>query len=328
MTMRAFLCLACVGSLAAQTPWIVDTDAGTDDYMAIAYLLAKPNVRIEAIASVNGLSGAHQGAEIAARIVQLSGQKGIPVFVGAARALRSEAAFPAEWRKMSEELPGVALPPLRARVEAASAFYLSRLQRPARILALGPLTNLALVLQKEPSLARNIQELVIMGGAVDVPGNLGDGGFLKTKNRWAEWNIYMDPEAAEAVFRLVPALKLVPLDATNRVPFRVEHVRAFEKMMSPLGKFVAGILRLDEPMIRDGYYFAWDPLAAVVAAEPGFAKLSPASLGVRLTGDEAGRTVRVKDGKPSYRIAVPPPAEAFHREFSRAFAVAVGASSR
>ena len=308
---------------SAQTAWVIDTDAGSDDYLAIAYLLAKPNVRVEAITSVNGLSGAAAGARMVARILTLAGRRDIPVYAGAERPLAGDRAFPAEWRKMSEHLPGVQLPAFTGSLapETAEAFLTRRLAQPVRILALGPLTNLAVVLRKHPALARNIQELVIMGGAVNVKGNLKDGDLFKTTNEYAEWNIFIDPAAAAYVFTHVPApIKLVPLDATNQVPVRAGHIRAFERQAahSALGRLATNILHLDEPMIQEGYYYAWDPLAAVAAAEPNFAAFTPVALRVSEQPGEEGRTVAVQ-GRPNAQVMAKPDAARFHAEFLGAF---------
>lgn len=328
LAMRFLATLLALSALALPAqepvPWIVDTDGGTDDYLAIAYLLAKPNVRVEAIASVNGISSAAGGAKIAARILQLARRDGVPVFIGAGQPLTGNAAFPLEWRKMGEELTGVDLPKLTRKIEAQSAesYYLTRLTKPARILALGPLTNLAAVLRKNPALARNVQELVIMGGAVSVPGNLKDGGFLKTSNTTAEWNIFIDPEAAGLVFRTVPTIKLVPLDATNRVPILMRHLSDFERgaLHAALGRLAYQILKLDEPFIKDGYYYAWDPLAAMAAAMPRLFHFNPAAVTVSRKPGEEGRTKPMPGRRPNLTVLDPPRPADFHTEFYNAFA--------
>jgi len=325
MLFRFSLFIALAASLAGAAPqdWIVDTDAGTDDYLAIAYLLRHPGVRLEAITSVNGLSHARPGAEVAQRILELAGQRSTPVYAGAERPLAGNAAFPGEWRKMSEELPGVKLPALQGSLAPGTAadYLAARLRRPARILALGPLTNLALVLRKNPALARNIEQLVIMGGAVNVPGNLGDGDLFQTGNRLAEWNIFVDPQAAAEVFALVKSIRLVPLDATNKVPVRTKHIREFERAATgPLGYFVTQILQLDEPMIKDGYYYAWDPLAAMVAAEPGLFTLTRAHISISQRAGEEGRTVPGFQLPPNVEVLLTAPALRFHTEFFNAFA--------
>src|ERR1700736_5092349 len=89
---------------------IIDTDAGSDDLMAIAFLLSHPSVKIEAITIANGLAHVDAGAKNLVRLLELSGRKDGPVFAGRNAPLRGNAEFPAPWRKTSDELPGVDLP--------------------------------------------------------------------------------------------------------------------------------------------------------------------------------------------------------------------------
>src|SRR5437870_1220698 len=92
------------------TPIFIDTDAGSDDIMAIAYLLSQPDIHIEAITVVHGLAHVPAGARNLRRLVRLGGRQDIPVFEGEANPLRGNREFPAEWRKLTDELPGVHLP--------------------------------------------------------------------------------------------------------------------------------------------------------------------------------------------------------------------------
>ena len=89
------------------------------------------------------------------------------------------------------------------------------------LVALGPLTNIGEAIQMVPGSFRSVEEIVISGGAVAVPGNLGDGGYYQTDNTAAEWNIYLDAFAAKLVFESGMKITLVPLDVTNRV--RIDH---------------------------------------------------------------------------------------------------------
>ena len=306
----------------ATGPIIVDTDAGSDDYMAIAFLLARPDVQVEAIVVVNGLAHVEAGARNLLRLVQLSGKK-VPVFLGRATPLEGANEFPAAWRKTSDELPGVTLPPLTTRPETRSAlsYYQDRLRQPARILALGPLTNLAEVIAKQPSLIANIRELTIMGGAVRVPGNLRDGNVFTGGNQVAEWNIYVDPRAAADVFAKVRGIRLVSLDATNRVPIRMSYVKQFTEgaMGTPLGRFVIDLFREDEPMIAGRYFYAWDPLAAVAMVE-GVVSFTPAQVSVVAQGPEEGRTLETVKGRPNLSYSSNADAGAFFTAYYNAFA--------
>ncbi|MBY0506866.1 MAG: amidohydrolase/deacetylase family metallohydrolase [Bryobacteraceae bacterium] len=303
-------------------PIIVDTDAGSDDYMAIAFLLARPDVRLEAIVVVNGLAHVDAGARNLLRLVQLSGKR-VPVYLGRPMPLSGQNEFPAAWRQSADDLPGVTLPALAAKPEAkpALAYYQERLRQPARILALGPLTNLAEVLAKQPAAAVNIRELTIMGGAVHVPGNLRDGNVFTGGNALAEWNIYIDPRAAAEVFQKVRTIRLVSLDATNRVPLRMNYVQQFREGASgtPLGRFLNELLTQEEPLIRERIFYAWDPLAAVAMVE-GAVSFVPAQLEVIAQGPEAGRTRDTFKGVPNATYSNNADAGAFYTAFYNAFA--------
>jgi len=318
--------LAFLGTaLAAQSnSVIIDTDAGSDDLMAIAFLLAHPSVHIEAITIANGLAHVDAGSRNLVRLLALSGRKNVPVFAGRSTPLRGTAEFPAEWRKTSDELPGVTLPtaPRQQEPKRAADYFVQRLKdrsHPVRILALGPLTNLAEALQRDPSIAGAVKELVIMGGAIRVPGNLSDGDIFKTNNKTAEWNIFVDPLAARIVFRSPIPIRLIPLDATNRVPVDVAFLREFQSAAkSPLAKFVAQVLETDRKFIEDGYFYAWDPLAAVALLHPELVKTSRMHIDVRQDPPEDGRTAQTP-GRANTEVALDADAAAFRKIFRAAF---------
>ncbi len=311
------------GQAEAARAVIVDTDAGSDDLMAIAFLLARPDVRIEAITIANGLAHVRPGAANVLRLLELAGRRDVPVYVGRETPLRGSAEFPRAWRELSDKLPGVDLPATARKPEAESAaeYLVKRLANPrrrARILALGPLTNLGETLGRAPRSARAIEEIVIMGGALAVPGNLGDGGYFQTANKTAEWNLFVDPLAAARVFASGARITLVPLDATNKVPIGPAFLREFETQ-APLGRFVAQVLESDRQFIEQNFYFAWDPLAAVALVERGVVTTRAGRIEVRQTPPEEGRTVEVKAGRRNVRVAWDADAAAFKRIFLRAF---------
>ncbi|HTS47464.1 MAG TPA: nucleoside hydrolase [Bryobacteraceae bacterium] len=316
--------LIAVAAWAQQRPLLIDTDAGSDDLMAIAFLLSQPGVRIEAVTVVNGLAHPEAGAHNVARLLELAGRGDVPVFAGRHQPLRGDAEFPAEWRKIADQLPGVTLPAARRRPEArpAADYLIERLRhpdRPVRILALGPLTNLAEALRREPSAAKAIEEIAIMGGAIHVPGNLADGGLFKTSNKTAEWNIFVDPMAARIVFRSGIPIRLIALDATNTVPIHAEFLREFEShARTPLGRFVAQVLQSDHEAIEQGFFYAWDPLAAVALLDPGVVKLEPLHIEIREDAPEEGRTA-IAPGRPNARVALRADGDAFRRLFLGAF---------
>jgi pyrimidine-specific ribonucleoside hydrolase len=324
ITLLSILSLLGVSAPARTNSVIIDTDAGSDDLMAIAFLLAHPSVHIEAITIANGLAHVDAGARNLVRLLELSGFKDVPVFAGRSAPLRGTAEFPAEWRKTSDELPGVTLPTASRQPEPkrAADYIVQRLKdhsHPVRILALGPLTNLAEALQRDPSIVGTIKELVIMGGAVRVPGNLADGDVFKTNNKTAEWNIFVDPLAARIVFRSPIPIRLIPLDATNKVPIDFTFLGEFQSAAkSPLAKFVAQVLETDRKFIEDGYFYAWDPLAAVALLHPGIVKTSRIHIDVRQDPPEDGRTVQTP-GRANTAVALDADAIAFRKIFREAF---------
>lgn len=290
--------------------------------MAIAFLLAHPSVNIEAITIANGLVHVDAGARNMVRLLELSGRRNVPVFAGRAAPLRGSAEFPAEWRHIADELPGVTLPATTRQPEAkrAADYLLGQLRaHRSRILALGPLTNLAEAIERDPSIVKNVAELVIMGGAVRVPGNLGDGDLYKTDNKTAEWNIFVDPLAARIVFRSGLPIRLVPLDATNKVPVGLAFLKQFESSAhSPLARFVSQVLESDRKSIEDHYFYAWDPLAAVALLNPGVVQFRRLHIDVRQDAPEAGRTVQTP-GAPNAEVALDADAILFQKLFLQAF---------
>ena len=328
--LRALAALVCAAAaLSAQRPILIDTDAGSDDFMAVALLLSQPGVAIDAITVVNGLAHVDAGARNMGRLLDLAGRTRVPVFRGRNAPLRGNAEFPAEWRKISDDLPGVELPPASRPPESkrASDFLVERLRNarePIQILALGPLTNIAEALERDRSLAAHIREIVIMGGAVHVPGNLQDGGVFHTNNSTAEWNIFIDPLAARIVFRSGVPIRLVALDATNKVRIGPEFLREFESKLesksgSPLGRVVAEVLKSDRETIDAGIFYAWDPLAAAALLRPSIVKTAALHIDIKQDAPEEGRTME-SPGRPNAKVAVDADAAAFRALFLEAFA--------
>jgi pyrimidine-specific ribonucleoside hydrolase len=293
--LSAVVCALALQAVAQPSvPIIIDTDAGSDDLLAIAFLLSRPDARIEAITVVNGLAHVDAGARNVARLLKLSGHPEIPVFAGAAHPSVGSAEFPAQWRRTSDDLPGVELPKTGGAQKGSALEYLRKRlangSAPVRILALGPLTNLAEAMRGvRPA---GVREIVIMGGAIRARGNLSDGGLFKTDNKYAEWNIFVDPAAADSVFRSGAPITLVPLDATNQVPVNAAFAADLQsRAKGPLGRFVGQVLRSDKESIDGGYFYAWDPLAAVALVAPGVVTTEPMRIEIRRGAKETGRTV-------------------------------------
>jgi inosine-uridine nucleoside N-ribohydrolase len=305
---------------------IVDTDAGADDLMAIAFLLSRPDIHVEAITIVNGLAHVPAGGRNVLRLLALAGRNDIPVYLGRGIPLSGSQEFPEEWRRAADDLPGITLPEPKHSPDSRDApdYLVKRLldgAHPVQVLALGPLTNLAEVFAHTPRAARTGRQIVIMGGAVRVSGNLGDGGLFKTDNTSAEWNMFVDPGAAKIVFSSGAPIRLVPLDATQRVPFDMALLEQFKSRAStPLANFVAQVLAMNRDQIRQGFYFAWDPLAAAALANPAVVTFRPLSIEMSAKPEESGRTVETKNRRSNALVAI----DADPLRFREVFMIALG----
>jgi inosine-uridine nucleoside N-ribohydrolase/CubicO group peptidase (beta-lactamase class C family)/leucyl aminopeptidase (aminopeptidase T) len=291
----------------AATPLIIDTDAGIDDLMAIAFLLESPGIEIEAIAVSYGLAHIDAGARNILGLLEVAGRRDIPVYEGRSTPLTGDRAFPLEWRQLTDELPGVDLPEAERAAEEKPAvvFLVERLAdaaRPVDILAIGALTNVAEALAAFDGPPPALRRLVIMGGAVDVPGNLHEAG--PNENETAEWNFYVDAEAARRVFDSGVPIHLIPLDATDRVPLDRGYIEQLRLAPDkPVALVIAQMLEIIAPFMDLGHYFAWDPLAAATLVNPDVVRMRPESITIALEPPEDGRLYRVHSGIPNAHVA-------------------------
>ncbi len=249
---------------AQPRPVVIDTDMAPDDWMAILYLLQRPEIDVRAI-TVTGTGEAHcaPGIDHAASLVTLSGRTPIPVACGRESPLQGSHTFPASWRDYVDNFAGLSIAPGSNPSPDKSASDLlqeviNSAPAPITVLALGPLTNLAELLQEAPYLAKRIQ-VISMGGALGGLGNVGpsEPGI---NNQVAEWNIYIDPLALKVLLDSGIALTLVPLDATGDVPVTLDFLRRIQaNATTPEARFVRDLLAAQVGKISTGYYDFWYP---------------------------------------------------------------------
>ncbi len=303
-------------------PIIVDTDAGPDDLLALGYLLVHPSIHVEAITITYGLADADQAAINIARIVAGFAKGHIPVYIGHSKPSAGNAAFPKRWRQISNQLPGVSLPSayIPPEDEHAVSFLqrrLSRASRPVHVLSLGALTNLT---SMDMTSAPAIKELVIMGGAIDVSGNVNHSEEFVSTTSTSEWNFYADPLAACTVFSSDLPITLIPLDATNQVPVRIPFIDQFTKMARcPVGRMTAQVMEAVRPYAQQGVFYAWDPLAAVYLVHREVVKLSRFPVSIEASGPYAG-TSRRSDTGNEISVAMDARGDLFMDYFTAPFA--------
>jgi len=211
---------------------IIDTDPGQDDAVAILLALASPELEVLGLTCVAGnvpLSRTQRNARV---VCELAGRTEVKVYAGCDRPL-SRPLVTAEHVHGKTGLDGADLPePVMPLQEGHAVDFIietARAQDGITLVAIGPLTNIATALQKAPDIAARIDELVIMGGAYFEVGNI---------TPTAEFNIFVDPEAAEIVFRSGVRLTIMPLDVTHKVLTTRPRIEAF-RALGPVGEVVA-----------------------------------------------------------------------------------------
>ena len=258
---------------------ILDTDIGTDvdDCLALALLLSSPELQLEAVTCVYGDTTLR--SRMVLKLLQLRGLNPIPVYAGAQKPLTSQRAI--YW--IGHEGQGLVDPAdtsLQPAAEFAPDFIVRHvMSHPGQIhlIAIGPLTNMALAFQQEPRLAQNLAHLTIMGGVVRSIDRL-DLPF-------AEHNIVCDPEAAKIVFESGAPITLVPLDITTQVHVNREGWQQIQQAGSPFQLAVADQLARYPHFQIQGRTNLHDPLAVAVILDPTLVTLQKVIVEVATSTD-------------------------------------------
>jgi purine nucleosidase len=250
-TLRQF-----VGGWGMSRNIIIDTDPGQDDAVAILLALASPELSVLGITAVAGNVPLALTEKNARKICELAGRPDVKVFAGADRPL-TRTLVTAEHVHGKTGLDGPDLPepvmPLQSQ-HAVDFIIETLMAQPAgsvTLCPLGPLTNIALAMQREPAITPRIAEIVLMGGGCFEGGNI-------TPN--AEFNIYVDPEAAAIVFGSGVKLTMIPLDCTHQALTSAARVAAFRALGTPVGKATAELLDFFERFDEEKYGTDGGPL--------------------------------------------------------------------
>jgi len=303
-------------------PVLIDTDMAIDDWLAILYLLQRPDVDVRAI-TVTGAGEAHcgPGVQNALNLVALAGRPEIPVTCGRETPLTGDRVFPPGWRDNVDALAGIKIPanPNRPQDQGAVELIGQTIRGAAGelvIITLGPLTNLAEAFLADPALAGEVQAIYIMGGAFSVPGNVSNPPEMGIDNTAAEWNIYVDPQAAGLVVASGAPVTFVPLDASNHVPLgKAFYERLKADRTTPEAEFVYRALTQNLGFVESGRYYFWDPLTAAVAVDESLATFETGPVVVvEGEGPESGATRPDESGSPA-RWATTADEERFKQQF-------------
>jgi pyrimidine-specific ribonucleoside hydrolase len=278
-------------------PVVLDVDPGHDDALAITLALARPELDVLGITTVGGNAPLAETTRNTLRILALLGRPDVPVAAGLASPLMRPLEIAAEVHgttgldgadlpePVSDVRPEGALEFLRATLEAAPV--------PVTLIPTGPLTNIAGLLLAYPGLAPKIAHICLMGGA------MREGNWTPA----AEFNIWVDPEAARIVFRSGLPITMVGLDVTHKALVREPDIERLLALGTPVARVFADLLRFFARFHLDRYGWDGSPIHDAVAvahvAVPGLVRTERFHVDVETTGEiTRGRTVVDSRGVP------------------------------
>lgn len=291
---------------------IIDSDAGVDDALAIILALKSPELSVEAITTVAGNVEVEKCTRNCLLLLELLEPKRPPIVAQGADKPLVEDLVTAPGVHGNDGLGNIASQYSGSRYQAVPAEaadvildLVRRYPQELTIVAIGPMTNLAIAVEKEPKVMKNVQEIIAMGGAFRVPGNTGPH---------AEFNMYVDPEAAQWVLDARLPLTLLPLDVTEQVILYRPEVSSLRNRGDwRIGNFIAemthGYMRYHEETAGFFGGYLHDPLAIGVAIRRDFVRCRDLRIAVKANDDSRrGMTVVVprrseKKWQPNARVA-------------------------
>ncbi|MCU1302723.1 MAG: hypothetical protein JWQ87_3007 [Candidatus Sulfotelmatobacter sp.] len=269
---------------------IIDTDPGVDDALALLLAMRSPELKIEAITPVAGNVPLELTLPNALRMVEIAGRTDIPVAAGA-RAPLVRRLVTAAYAHGENGLGGAVFPEPKTKPAKEPAAELIRqivrkFPGEVTLLTIGPLTNIATALSTDPELAGMVRALVMMGGSLS-------GGNITPA---AEFNIYVDPEAARVVFQSGIPITMVGLDVTRKTSLTEEHLRQLQGAQNPVSQAAATIARNAIEHNRERGFIVGpnmhDSLAVAGFIDPSLLKLKEYYVDVETTGElTAGETL-------------------------------------
>lgn len=295
---------------------IFDVDTGVDDAMAIVYAAHSPELELLGLTTCFGNVTVAEATRNTLAVLEKIGQP-IPVIEGAKETYRRGEKTAYARRVHGEDGLGNALeqlPQMSSLAGHAADFLIEQVNRHPKeitIISVGPLTNLALAVEKDPGIIPLVGEVIVMGGAVNVPGNVTPYG---------EANIVADPEAAAAVFGSGLPLTLVGLDVTLQTLLPRAQLDAWRASGREDANFLAEMTEFYMDFYESSYpgrggCGLHDPLAVGVAIDPDFVKVQPMKVTVVTEGKETGKTVGSPEGEPKVAVCTEVDAERFLKHF-------------
>ena len=285
---------------------VIDVDTGADDAIALVMAVNSPELDILGVTTVAGNARLHDTTRNTIRLLDRLGRPDIPTSVGADRPLSGRFDYAYHYHGtggLTTSLPATDSVPVSARAVEFIQDQASARPGDVTLIALGPLTNVAEAIRKEPRLRDWLREIVVMGGAVEVPGNV---------TPFAEFNIHSDPRAANVVLSSGIPITLVGLDVGNSVAFGRTDTD-WRSAASIGGELVSRIVEGWFDLHPDrGRCVLCDPITVAAAIRPDLFDYRQATVTVDELGPERGRT-RADYGPGNVSVALDVDVERTHR---------------
>ena len=319
-----------LGATAASTPTAAqkllvfdDDDGSPDGTSALFYLLLKSNVEVEAAAISYGEAHPPVYIQFIGRMLDHFGFPKILLGAGMDGSLSGNEGFPEWLRQSAGNFWGWPVPngnktyPTQSEADLIIS-VVKQSPQPVTLFFSGPVTNLALALRKVPEIRSNISALYMMAGAVYVQGNVHDF-YPDSKNIYADWNPYSDPQAYKEVFESGIKMYLVPLDATNQVQIDKSDTAQWRK---------GGMIANFDADIYDGLisstgkskFYIWDLMASEIMANPALCQFKPLHLDVVTEAtDHFGQLVVAPDMEPNINVCLNPNVSGIKQELIDTF---------
>ncbi|MEL6929269.1 MAG: nucleoside hydrolase [Cyanobacteria bacterium J06600_6] len=283
----------------AQKLVLMDHDGAIDDFLSLILLLTIPDIDLLGVVVTPADCYINAATSVTQKILRLIDRKTMPIAQSTVRGINP---FPADFRRdclIIDNLPilnesTASLPTVTAKsAQELMVETLRNAPQSVTLMVTGPLTTIAEAIALEPQIVDCIEEIVWMGGALEVPGNV-QRTFALEHDGTAEWNVFWDPIAAQQIWLTDIALTLCPLDLTNNVPVTSDFIQQLAKQRQhPLSDLAGLCYAL--AMTQD-YYF-WDILATAYLARPELYQVVERETDIVATGISQGRTILKAGGK-------------------------------
>jgi purine nucleosidase len=293
-------------------PVIHDNGGHVDDHVSALLLWLAPAVDLLAVTVTDGDCYARQAYEALVKMATFLDLEGTEIGFSDDQVVR---CFPENWRRESyiiNELPifgdNALKKPYQSNARKSQiliADCLTHSRQPVTIVTTGPLTNVASVFEDRPELVEKVEECIIMGGAMNVAGNVEHSDYDGS----AEWNMFADPRAAKSLLETGVPVRLIPLDVTNQTPMNREFLLRLDKQAT--GSKASLLAAKLYALVKGLHYYFWNTVAAASVIAPDIFTFKEARVDVVVEGRSSGKTASVLFGGRKLRWATGVDKEAF-----------------